>query len=131
MIAQGVINPEFLRYLTFTTLLPQISLVPYFVSLFIPITVPNGMTIMRSLYFAGYLLDVAFYIAGMALSMSFKRHFVYRVALNIEHWVERMGLFIIVIFGELIFAIIPSSEFPTFSYLYLDSILGFFIVASL
>ncbi|KAI3649067.1 hypothetical protein MP228_006921 [Amoeboaphelidium protococcarum] len=131
VIAQGVINPEFLRYLTFTTLLPQISLVPYFVSLFIPITVPNGMTIMRSLYFAGYLLDVAFYIAGMALSMSLKRHFIYRVALNIEHWVERMGLFIIVIFGELIFAIIPSSEFPTFSYLYLDSILGFFIVASL
>jgi hypothetical protein len=64
----------------------------------------------------------------LLLSQNIRKRMEYRLALNIEHWIERLGLFVIIILGELVVSVYGiSSNSSGFSYMYLDTSLGLLI----
>jgi len=84
------------------------------------------------LWWLGLFLEGMSMLVILGLSkFHLKKFFAYRIAVNIEHSTERIGLFTLIAFGESVVAIIWDSESPHFSIPYLAAILGLIISVSL
>lgn len=126
--------PEFKRFILTVFVLPHfLSLLPWFSSVLIPHDDSNFGTVLRqkkSLWWSSYIADIFFTILSVYYTRIFRQKYQYRIALDFEHLVERMGLFIIITLGEIIVSILWSSRDPSFSTLYVDTILGLAIAIS-
>lgn len=130
-ILYGYWAPEFAKANFFFSVLPPIvASIPFFVSIFFPVT-SEGLLARRILWWMAYLFDIALFLGALKAAEVYRQYFKFRVALNIEHWVERMGLWIIIVLGEIIVSILWSSTSPSFSFLYVDTILSLVVAVSI
>eukprot|EP00158_Paraphelidium_tribonemae_P005795 Partr_v1_DN27527_c2_g1_i1_m30535 putative Bacterial low temperature requirement A protein (LtrA) len=120
-------NPEFIRSMLYLNILPNIAAFGWLASIFV-----SDLSTRRALWWSSYVADLLVFLGSLTImNMPWARQlFDHRVALNIEHWVERLGLFLIIVLGEIIVSILGSSESPTFSFLYADSVFGLCIAIS-
>jgi hypothetical protein len=108
----------------------MVANVPWFVSVFLPVDV-ESMQKRRLLWWVSFVLDFGSLCFSFLMARLLRKWFRFRLALNIEHFVERLGLFTLIVIGEVIVSLLWSSDNPTFSQKYAETLLGLVISISI
>ncbi|KAJ3088214.1 hypothetical protein HK102_009287 [Quaeritorhiza haematococci] len=111
--------PQYIWMMVPITITTALSLIPWFVSIF----VDPSYRVM--LWWLSWACDFAFFHSLIAYARIVRP--VHRIALNIEHHVERLGLLTVVVLGEMVVGLLWSSSSTNFSGAYFGTILGMFI----
>eukprot|EP00835_Amoeboradix_gromovi_P001159 NODE_47_length_27404_cov_0.284270.p4 type:complete len:550 gc:universal NODE_47_length_27404_cov_0.284270:24111-25760(+) len=117
----SIAQPLFFKDLTINNFITTLMTIPAISALFF-----EGYYTRNILLTVNILLTLYCNMpANFVLTSIFKPK--HKIALNIEHWSERFGLFTIIVLGESVLAILTSN----FGYSYPTSVLGMIVVASI
>ena len=101
----------------------MVPMVPWIASIFVHKD-ETGMDLRNSLWWIAFLLDLAMIMVGLLLEQWTRKRFRFRLGFNIEHFVERLGLFTLIVFGQLITCVLWSSTAGGFSTQYQSGLFG-------
>eukprot|EP00158_Paraphelidium_tribonemae_P007060 Partr_v1_DN28093_c0_g1_i2_m57461 putative Bacterial low temperature requirement A protein (LtrA) len=119
--------PEFGKSIIFSSVMPVLGCIFWAMSMN-----HNGdLGFLRAMWWTGYLVTTAIQFASAVVNYARPQMFEYRISVNIEHWVERRGLLMIIVLGELVVSILWPSTEPEFSIGYVNTILGLVIAVCL
>ena len=125
-VIHAVLNPGFRKCIIIQTTAQALPLILWGASIRFSFD-EQGQVQRRILWLCGHILDCFGIALGFLIPRWLEATVRFRLAFNIEHFVERVGLFTLIMLGEMLSNVIWSGEVDYFGLHYIDTLFGLFL----